>query len=122
MPTITDTFINSRVGFAGVVAETHAAPGWGAAGGRVVDAVDARAMRSTAGELATQLITRAAHHEITRTKLWGTSSDPHPSPLQERLELERQEHIHHLLAVTLLLYVGELAAAAVRNASLRDFV
>src|SRR5450755_3233259 len=34
--------------------------------------------------------------------------------------LERQQHVHHLLAVARLLHVGDLAAAAIGDAGLRD--
>ena len=34
--------------------------------------------------------------------------------------LERQQYVEHLLAVTRLLHIGYLAAAAVSNAGLRD--
>jgi len=34
--------------------------------------------------------------------------------------LERQQHVHHLLAVALLLDVGDLAVAAIGDAGLRD--
>ena len=34
--------------------------------------------------------------------------------------LERQQHVHHLLTVARLLDVGELAAAAIGDAGLRD--
>jgi hypothetical protein len=35
-------------------------------------------------------------------------------------KLERQQHVHHLLAVARLLHVGDLAAAAIGDAGLRD--
>jgi len=37
-----------------------------------------------------------------------------------KLQLERQEHVEHLLAVARLLHVGELAAAAIGDAGFRD--
>jgi len=71
--------------------QTHAAPGWGAAGGRVVDAVYARAMRKTARELnkltlscpgltrASMIIRRGQklmQHWLCRTPSWIAGSSP----------------------------------------------
>ena len=70
--------------------QTHAASSRGAAGGRVVDAVYARAIRNGAG------VTNSRH------------------------SLERQEHVKQLLAVAILLYVGDLAAATIGNTRLGD--
>ena len=41
-------------------------------------------------------------------------------PLFRIMLLERQQHVHHLLTVTRLLHVGELAMAAIGDAGLRD--
>jgi hypothetical protein len=37
-----------------------------------------------------------------------------------RANLERQDHVHELLAIARLLHVGDLAAAAIGDAGLRD--
>jgi hypothetical protein len=52
--------------------------------------------------------------------LFGHDLSENRLPSFRIMLLERQQHVHHLLTVTRLLHVGELAVAAIGDAGLRD--
>ena len=70
-----------------------------------------RKMTAASGRGATE--GRVIHRCCVREPQTGVGA-------QEFLILERQQHVEHLLAVTRLLHVGDLAAAAIGDARLRD--
>src|SRR5260370_33185612 len=97
--------IRTSSGVASVpVAKTSAASARGADGGRVLHRIASRD-RDAMWELL------SFGHDLFRENRF-------PSRIMPDEKSERQQHVHHLLAVPRWLHVGDLAAAAIADAGL----